>query len=145
MKRLALTSAFIAAIAVLLATIASLTRWHSGSPVVATVPTHDLAQSTAAPELESATDVSAIVHWTGPNPGGPALHYGVVRYGTSAGKLTEMATSPNRRNPTNPDMTFRVRLMGLKPHTTYYYTVESVGATGGGDGYSSPVRTFQTK
>jgi phosphodiesterase/alkaline phosphatase D-like protein len=68
-----------------------------------------------------------------------------VHYGTDAMNLTEVAKSPNRRNPANPDMTFRVRIVGLNAHTTYYYTVESVGATGVSDGASGAVRTFQTK
>jgi Purple acid Phosphatase, N-terminal domain len=147
MKRLILTSAFLATIVVLAVTIASLIRWHFGvNPVMAAVPRHQLGQFTAGPELENAgDDGSAIVRWTGPNPGGTALHYGVVHYGTSAMELTEVARSPNRRNPSNPDMTFRVRIVGLNAHTTYYYTVESVGATGVSDGASSPVRTFQAK
>jgi hypothetical protein len=146
MRRSILTSAFLATIAVLGVTIASLIRGHFGvNPVKATVPTHQLAQSPTGPELENATEASAIVRWTGPNPGGTALHFGVVHYGTSATNLTEVAKSPNRRNPSNPDMTFRVRIGGLNAHTTYYYTAESVGATGVSDGGSSPVRTFQTE
>jgi hypothetical protein len=145
MKRLVLISAFLATIAVLEVTVASLIRWHFGvNPVMAAVPTHQSAQFTAGPELENAGDGSAIVRWTGPNPGGTALHYGVVHYGTNAMNLTEMAKSPNRRDTSNPNMTFRVRIVGLNAHTTYYYTVESVGATGVSDGASSPVRTFQT-
>jgi phosphodiesterase/alkaline phosphatase D-like protein len=146
MKRLVLISAFLATIVVLGVTIAGLMRWHFGvSPVIAAMPTHQIAQFSAGPELENATEASAIVRWTGPNPGGTALHFGVVHYGTSATNLTKVAKSPNRRNPSNPDMTFRVRIGGLDPHTTYYYTVESVGATGVSDGASSPVRTFQTQ
>jgi phosphodiesterase/alkaline phosphatase D-like protein len=146
MKRLILTSAFLAAIAVLEVTVASLMRWHfEGNPVMAAVQTHQSAESTAGPDLENASDSSAIVRWTGPNPGGTALHYGVVHYGTSAMKLTEVARSPNRRNAANPNMTYRVRLAGLDAHTTYYYRVESAGATGVSDGASSPVSTFQTK
>jgi Purple acid Phosphatase, N-terminal domain len=146
MKRLILTFAFLASIAVLGVTVASLIRWHFGvSPVMAAMPTHQIAQFSAGPELESATDASVIVRWTGPNPGGTALHYGVVHYGTDAMNLTGVAKSPNRRNPSNPEMTFRVRIVRLNAHTTYYYTVESVGATGVSDGASSPVRTFQTK
>ena len=142
MKRLILTSAFLATIAVLGVTVAGLMRWHFGvDPVMAAVPPGQFA----GPELESATDASAIVRWTAPNPGGTALHYGVVHYGTSAMNRTEVAKSPNRRNPSNPDMTFRVRIVGLNAHTTYYYTVESIGATGVSDEASSPVRTFQTK
>jgi Purple acid Phosphatase, N-terminal domain len=146
MKRLVLISAFLATIALLEVTIANLIRWHLGvSPVMAAVPTHQIAQFNAGPEPENATDTSVIIRWTGPNPGGTALHYGVVHYGTNAMNLTEVAKSPNRRNPSNPDMTFRVRIVGLNAHATYYYTVESVGATGVSDGASSPVRTFQTK
>jgi phosphodiesterase/alkaline phosphatase D-like protein len=143
-KRLALTSAVLAAIAILGVTVASLSRWHFGGPVVAAVPTQQFEQFTAGPELESATDASAIVRWTSPNPGGTALHYGVVHYGTGAMNLSEIAQSPNRRNASSPDMTFRVRIMGLKPHTTYYYTVESVDAFGVSDGRVGPVRNFQT-
>jgi hypothetical protein len=146
MKRLVLISAFLATIAVLEVTVASLIRWHFGiSPVMAAMPTHQVAQFSAGPELESATDATAIVRWTDSNPGGTALRYGVVHYGTSAMNRTEVAKSPNRRNPSNPDMTFRVRIVGLNAHTTYYYTVESIGATGVSDGVSSAVRTFQTQ
>ena len=142
MKRLILTSAFLATIAVLGVTVAGLMRWHFGvDPVMAAVPPRQFA----GPELESATDASAIIRWTAPNPGGTALHFGVVHYGTSAMNRTEVAKSPNRRNPSSPDMTFRVRIVGLNAHTTYYYTVESIGATGVSDEASSPVRTFQTK
>jgi hypothetical protein len=59
--------------------------------------------------------------------------------------LSQVAKSPNRRNPSHPEMIFRVRIAGLNPQTTYYYTVESTGATGASDGVSSPVRTFKTK
>jgi hypothetical protein len=146
MKRLVLISAFLATIAVLAVTVASLIRWHFGvSPVMAAMPTHQFARSAAGPEPENATDTSVIVRWTGPNPGGTALHYGLVHYGTHAMNLTEVAKSPNRRNPSNPDMTYRVRIVGLNAHTTYYYTVESVGATGVSDGAPGPVRTFQTE
>ena len=146
MKRLILTAAFLATIAVVGVTVAGLVRWPFGAdPVMAAVPSHQFAQSTAGPELESATDASAIVRWTAPNVGGTALHYGVVHYGTSPMNRTEVAKSPNRRNLSNPNMTFRVRIVGLNAHTTYYYTAESVGATGVSDGASSPMRTFQTK
>jgi phosphodiesterase/alkaline phosphatase D-like protein len=144
MKRLILTTAFLATIAVLGGTVASLIRRHFGvDSMQAAVPVHQLAQFTAGPELEIAADGLAIVRWTRADPGGTALHFGVVHYGTSAMNLTEVAKSPNRRNPSNPDMTFRVRIVGLHPHTTYYYTVESIGATGVNDGGSSPVGTFQ--
>jgi phosphodiesterase/alkaline phosphatase D-like protein len=138
MKRFILTFAFVV-------TVAGLIRWRSADDLVmAAVPTHKAAQLTAGPELEAATDAFAIIRWTITNPGGTDLHYGVVHYGTDAKNLTQVAKSPNRRNPSHPDMTFRVRITGLDSKTTYYYKVESAGATDLSDGASSPVRTFKT-
>jgi chitodextrinase len=37
---------------------------------------------------------------------------------------------------------FRVRVDGLTPQTTYYYTVTSTGADGVSDGVQSPVSQF---
>ena len=138
MKRFILIFAVIAA-------IAGLIRWRSADDlVIAAVPAHKAAQLTAGPELELATDAFAIIRWTITNPGGTDLHYGVVHYGTDAKNLTQVAESPNRRNPSHPDMTFRVRIVGLNSNTTYYYRVESAGATDVNDGVFSPVRTFKT-
>ena len=120
-------------------------RGFADDAVMAAVPTHQAAQPTAGPELESATDTSAIIRWTTINPGGTVLHYGVVHYGTDAQNLTQVAQSPNRRDPSHPDMVFRVRIMKLNSNTTYYYTVESTGATGASDGMSSSVQTFKTQ
>lgn len=137
MKSFILTFAFVI--------VAGLMPWRfADDAVMAAVPTHKAARLTAGPELESATDTSAIVRWTTNNPGGTALHYGVVLYGTDAKNLTQVAQSPNRRNPSQPDMIFRVRIMRLDSNTTYYYKVESIGAGGASDGVSSPVRTFKT-
>jgi phosphodiesterase/alkaline phosphatase D-like protein len=138
MKRFILTFAFVVA-------VAGLMRWHFADDlVIAAVPTHKAAQLTAGPELEVATDAFAIIRWTITNPGGTDLHYGVVHYGTDAKNLTQVAKSPNRRNSSHPDMIFRVRIVGLNANTTYYYKVESAGATDLSDGASSPVRTFKT-
>ncbi|MDB6083116.1 MAG: hypothetical protein JWN43_997 [Gammaproteobacteria bacterium] len=129
-----------------LVTIAGLIPWgFADDAAMAAVPTHKAAQLTAGPELESATDTSAIIRWTTINPGGTALHYGVVHYGTEPRNLTQIAKSPNRRNPSHPDMIFRVRIMRLNANTTYYYKVESTGATGASDGVSSSVKTFKTQ
>jgi len=126
--------------------IAGSIQWgFADDAVMAAVPTHQAAQLTAGPELESATDTSAIIRGTTVNPGGTALHYGVVHYGTDAKDLTQVAQSPNRRDPSHPDMIFRVRIMRLDSNTTYYYTVESTGATGRSDGVSSSVKTFKTQ
>jgi hypothetical protein len=103
------------------------------------------AQFTSGPELEMSTDTMAIIRWTTTNPGGTDLHYGIVHFGTDATNLTQVARSPNRRNQSHADMIFRVRIDRLNSHTTYYYTVESSGATGTSDGVASPVEAFKTK
>ena len=97
---------------------------------IAAAPNHNVAQITAGPELEITNDTLAIIRWTTTNPGGTDLHYGIVHYGTDAMNLSQVAKSPNRRNLSHPDMIFRVRIAGLSPQTTYYYTVESTGASG---------------
>jgi len=138
MRRFILTFAWILA-------IAGAIQWRSADYlVIAAVPTHKAARLTAGPELEAAADGLAIIRWTITNPGGTDLHYGIVRYGTDSKNLDQVAKSPNRRNPSHPDMNFRVRIMGLNSNTTYYYRVESAGATDVIDGASSPVRTFKT-
>jgi phosphodiesterase/alkaline phosphatase D-like protein len=97
------------------------------------------------PALESATDSSAIIRWTTSNPGGSDLHYAIVHYGTAPQNLARASRSPNRRNRNHPTMTFRVRVGGLSPGTTYYYSVESVQATGIPDRVKSTVNRFTTR
>jgi len=138
MKRFILTFAVIVA-------IVGLIQWrYAADRAIAAVPTHKAAQLTAGPELESATDSLAIIRWTVTNPRGTDLHYGIVHYGTDSKKLDQVAKSPNRRNPSHPDMNFRVRITGLNSNTTYYYRVESAGATDVSDGVLSPMRAFKT-
>jgi hypothetical protein len=96
------------------------------------------------PELASADDSSAIVRWTSNNPGGTDEHYGVVHYGTSPGELNRTAKSHIRLNQAHSYTVFRVRLDGLAPRTTYYYTVDSMEANGRSDGVKSAVRRFTT-
>jgi phosphodiesterase/alkaline phosphatase D-like protein len=96
------------------------------------------------PELESVTDNSAIISWTTDNPEGSDLHYALVHYGTDPTNLSQTAKSPNKRNRSHPSMIFRVRVDGLRPGTTYYYTVESVQATGTPDGVKSTLNQFTT-
>ena len=113
-------------------------------PAHATASEPTGAQFTSGPETEIVNATLAIIRWTTANPGGTILHYGVVHYGTDPLHLSQNAKSPNRQNPAHPETIFRVRITGLRPQTTYYYTVESTGATGVKDGATSPVRTFKT-
>ena len=99
---------------------------------------------TQGPELESANDHFAIIRWKSNNPGGSPEHYGIVRYGTNPKDLSQTAKSPIRLNPGHPYTVFRVRMQDLKPGTTYYYTVGSMGADGTDDGTKSTVKQFAT-
>ena len=99
---------------------------------------------TQGPEIER-NDYVVIIRWTSDNPGGSPEHYGVVHYGTNPKQLSQTAKSPIRLNPGHSYTVFRVRMDGLKPRTTYYYTVDSMEANGKGDGVKSTVKHFTTR
>ena len=101
-------------------------------------------QITKGPELELARNNWAIITWTSNNPGGTDEHWGVVHFGTDPQSLNQTAKSPIRLNQRHPDTVFRVRVSGLSPSTTYYYTVDSMEETGKSDGVRSPVNRFTT-
>ena len=101
-------------------------------------------QIIVGPELESATEKSAII-WMSTTPAGPAEHFGVVHYGTDPKDLSQMAKSPIRLNMAHPNTIFRVRVDGLKPGTMYYYTVDSTGPDGTSDGVTGTVHQFTTR
>jgi len=102
-------------------------------------------QITEGPSLESAQETWAIVTWTSNNPGGSDEHFGVVHYGTDPKDLSQTAKSHIRLNQQHSYTVFRVRVLNLQPHTSYYYTVDSMDATGASDGVNSPVRQFATR
>jgi len=99
---------------------------------------------TKGPELELNRSNWAIIRWTSSNPRGTEEHWGVVHYGTDPQNLSQKAISHIRLNPSHPDTIFRVRMMGLNPRTTYYYTVDSMQVNGKSDGVKSPVNHFTT-
>lgn len=96
------------------------------------------------PEMERVDPDSAIIRWTSNNPGGSPEHYAVVHYGIDPKHLDQTSKSHIRLNQQHPETVFRVLMVGLKPQTTYYYTVDSVEPTGESDGVKSPVRKFST-
>jgi Purple acid Phosphatase, N-terminal domain len=96
------------------------------------------------PVLEIARDDLAILRWTTNNPGGTDDHFAVVHYGTNPKDLSQTAKSHIRLNRYHQDTLFRVRMDGLSPKTTYYYTVTSTESNGKGDGEESPVNHFTT-
>lgn len=118
------------------------------NPVVAQIlPPQKKAEHveiTKPPELESAVSYMAIVRWTTTNPRGDDEHYGVVHYGTDPEDLSRTARGHIRLNRAHPETIFRVRLVDLRPQTTYYYKVTSMGEDGQSDGVESPVSEFTT-
>jgi phosphodiesterase/alkaline phosphatase D-like protein len=101
-------------------------------------------QITEGPAPETARDTWAIIRWTSDNPGGMDEHFGVVHYGTDPKDLSQTAKGHIRLNRNHTYTVFRVSLDGLKPGTTYYYTVGSMGAGGADDGVKSTVAQFTT-
>ena len=99
---------------------------------------------TIGPALESVSEKSAIVRWMSTTPAGPAEHFGIVHYGTDPSDLSQMARSPIRLNMAHPNTIFRVRVDGLKPGTTYFYTVDSTRPDGTSDGVKGTVNQFTT-
>jgi phosphodiesterase/alkaline phosphatase D-like protein len=99
---------------------------------------------TKGPELESATNYLTILRWTTNNPGGSDVHYGIVHYGTDPKDLSQTAKNPIRLNQGHQYTTFRVRIEGLEPQTTYYYRVTSEESGGQSDGVKSTVKKFTT-
>jgi hypothetical protein len=97
---------------------------------------------TNGPTLESVKDNTAIIRWTSNNPGGSDEHFGVVHYGTGPARLSETAKSHIRLNQGHAETVFRVRMDGLKPQTTYYYTVDSEQGNGKSDGVKSAINRF---
>src|ERR1700730_18196454 len=108
-----------------------------------TTPKAARVQITQGPEIALASWFK-VIRWTTNNPGGSPVHYGVVHYGTDPKDLSQTAKNPIRLNPDRPSALFRVRMDDLKPRTTYYYTVDSMEATGEGDGVKSTVKQFTT-
>ena len=97
-----------------------------------------------APALEIAHDDLAIIRWTTTNPRGDDDHFAVAHYGTDPNDLSQTAKNHIRLNRGHAETIFRVRLQPLKPDTTYYYKVTSMGADGVNDGEESSVNHFTT-
>jgi hypothetical protein len=59
-------------------------------------------------------------------------------------ELSQKAKGHIRLNRNHPETIFRVRMQDLKPQTTYYYTVTSMGSGGASDRVESAVNHFTT-
>jgi phosphodiesterase/alkaline phosphatase D-like protein len=100
---------------------------------------------TQGPEIELNQEHLTIIRWTSNNPGGSPEHFGVVHYGTDPKNLNLTAKSHIRLNQSHDSTVFRVRMDGLAPKTTYYYTVDSEDAHGVSDGVKSSTKSFTTR
>ena len=96
------------------------------------------------PGLEVSHDDLAIIRWTSTNPAGNDDHWAVAHYGTDPEDLSQTAKGHIRLNRAHPETIFRVRMVDLKPQTTYYYKVSSMAANGESDGVEGPVSKFTT-
>lgn len=138
MRRLLLTLALTAAVGGLLAPTPAVAQF------VPPAKKAERVEIIQRPALEMAREDLAIIRWTTHNPGGTERHFGVVYYGTDPTDLRQTAKSPIQLNRAHAETTFRVRMPGLQPQTTYYYTVTSTESNGTSDGVESPVHQFTT-
>lgn len=138
MKKLLLVFAIAVAITALLCPKPAVAQLISPAKNAARV------QITEGPELESTHDTQAIIRWTSNNPGGSDEHYAVLHYGKDPKHLDLTAKSHIRLNQQHSYTVFRVRVLKLEPHTTYYYTVDSMEPNGRSDGVVSPISSFTT-
>ncbi len=131
-----------------LTTLATLTSLFLSTPFAAqlapSTPKAARVRITHGPELEMTRQDEAIVRWTSDNPGGSPEHYAMVHFGINPHDLNQTAKSPIRLNPDNRYTVFRVRIDGLRPQTTYYYTVQSMDSNGTTDGVKSTLSSFRT-
>jgi len=132
-------------IAIMITAVVLLSPTPTGAQVLPPATKSARVQITEGPELESAQNTSAIIRWTSNNPGGSDEHYGVVHFGNTEKDLHQTAKSHIRLNQGHSYTVFRVRVLGLEPHTTYYYKVDSEDASGVSDGVTSPLKTFATQ
>ena len=95
-------------------------------------------QITQGPNAMRVGDTWAVVTWT-TNTGGSS----VVHYGTDANNLNQIAQAPYASG--SNDTRHRVRITGLQPNTTYYFTVDSGEGQGTGTQAKSSVSQFVTK
>ena len=112
--------------------------------ILAPIPPAKGVKILHGPEVEISTDFLTIIRWTSTNPLGDDDHYAVVHYGPTPNDTNLTAKNHIRLNRAHPETVFRARLMGLKPQTTYYYWVTSVGGNGHNDGVKSAINHFTT-
>jgi phosphodiesterase/alkaline phosphatase D-like protein len=112
----------------------------SGSAATGSAGQPEALRITDGPRVEGTGDTWAVVAWT-TNTGGSSI----IRYGTDKNNLNQTAEAPYADNEGARLQTHRVHINNLKPHTTYYYMVDSAQGEGTGTQAKSPVSEFHTK
>ena len=94
-------------------------------------PKAEHVEITKGPALEiSHDDLLPIIRWTTNNPGGDDDHYAVVHYGTDPNDLEPDGEKSHPAQPRPSGDDFPGAAGRLKPATTYYYKVTSMGYDG---------------
>ena len=96
---------------------------------------------TNGPVVKEETSNSAEIAWSTDEPGSS-----VVKYGTNPHELNETAEKPwGGKRESNGDYNHTVWVKNLKPHTTYYFQVETGQGLGTGTEADSREGQFHTK
>lgn len=101
---------------------------------------HAAVQITDGPRVEGTGDSWAVIAWT-TNEASSSI----IRYGTSPTSLNQVSEAPYADVENANKQTHRVRISNLKPHTTYYFAVDSGQGEGTGTEARSNVSQFTTK
>ena len=101
---------------------------------------HAAVHITDGPRVEGTGDSWAVIAWT-TNEASSSI----IRYGASPNGLNQVAESPYADTENASKQTHRVRITNLKPHTTYYFAVDSGQGEGTGTEARSSVSQFTTK
>lgn len=136
---------FLLVLAIGLAMATLLCAMTTNAQVIPPAQKASRVQISEGPELESTHDTQAIIRWTSNNPGGSDEHFAVLHYGTDPKNLNLTAKSHIRLNQQHSYTVFRVRVLDLRPHTTYFYTVDSEDSKGNSDGVQGPTKSFSTQ
>ena len=95
-------------------------------------------QITRTPSVPRIGDTWAVVTWMT-----SAGASSIVHYGTNANNLNLTAQAPYAEGTS--ETRHRVRITGLQPNTTYYFTIDSGQGQGTGTSAASEVRQFTTR
>ncbi len=101
---------------------------------------HAAVKITNGPRVEGTGDTWAVIAWT-TNEASSSI----IRYGTSPSSLNQVAEASYADVENANKQTHRVHINNLKPHTTYYFMVDSGQGEGTGTEARSNVSQFTTK